>query len=635
MSSAVPSTGSDGYRLFRLRAIASLVGLVILVTGVMMWKIHATYRSEERAATAQTQTFVQAIDAHVTNSIQLADFSLRSLANAIRVLNIDGKNAEARIQALLSQPGAATLDPNFSILFIDAQGKGVAASNGLKVQGRDYSRNDYFLAHSSGRHGEGVYIGGPVAGDTAPQRGFFLSRRVENAKGKFLGVIAAPMNAAQFAAVFENARYAEGISIGLLHRSGTVIARVPDFEGTFARDMSKSALFERLAVAPAGTYRAVSPIDQQPRIFSYRSLADYPLTVLVGINEESLKRVLHRDILIGSIGFVLLSGIVLALGMFGLRSYGKLERSEANYRQLYRSVQAAERALSKNETRLRTITDNLPVLISYLDRDHRFRFANRTFQLWFGRPAAEILDQTDQSVFGPEMYQIRKDWIARALQGERVEFESETQQHDGVRHLHTTYIPDIAEDGMVLGLYALGIDVTASKESERQLKRLTRYDTLTGLPNRSFFNEKLAEAAARSRRHGRPFAVMFLDVDHFKSINDRHGHSVGDAVLVEFARRLQSGLRSTDTPGRWAGDEFVAIVEEQRSPAETEYIAIKLLESIQKPFEVNEVSVPVTTSIGILFVYAADISPSDIIDRADKALYKAKQAGRNTYHLDV
>jgi diguanylate cyclase (GGDEF)-like protein/PAS domain S-box-containing protein len=635
MSDAVqPFATSKNYSRFRIRLVAGVLSVAILIVAAVFWKIYTAHVNERQAAVAQTQTFAQAIDAHVTGAIQSVDSSLTGFASVIRLLDPKKDDSVEKIQHLLAEPGSA-FNTNFAMLYVNAEGRGVAASNDLPVKGVYYGDRDYFRAHSSGRHEKGLYIGGPDIGRVSKQRSFVMSRRVEDTDGRFLGVIAAPMNAASFASVFENALFSKGASIGLIHRSGKVIARTPGFEGSFAADISDAALFRHLPVSAIGTYRSASAVDNQQRVLSYRTLKDLPLVVVVRSPETTLQRNFQRDIAIGSAGILAMSILMFAIGYFALRSYARLEQSEVNYRQLYRSVQAAERALFKNESRLRTITDNLPVLISYIDLEHRFRFANRTFENWFNLTSAEIIDKPAENVFSTEMYQTRKDHIQRAMSGHRVEFDSASEVLGVTRYLHTIYVPEITQDGNVMGIYALGIDTTALKESERQLRQLAQFDSLTGLPNRSYFSERLAGAAARCRRNGQPMAVMFLDVDHFKSINDRFGHSAGDAVLTEFAARLKAVLRATDTVGRWAGDEFVIAVEEQRSPAETEYVAIKILERISEPFAVAGEQMTITTSIGITFVYPGDIAPAEILDRADKALYKAKEAGRNTYHQEV
>jgi diguanylate cyclase (GGDEF)-like protein len=159
---------------------------------------------------------------------------------------------------------------------------------------------------------------------------------------------------------------------------------------------------------------------------------------------------------------------------------------------------------------------------------------------------------------------------------------------------------------------------------------LARHDSLTGLANRRQFVERLELALARRKREERPLALLYFDIDHFKKINDTLGHAAGDAVLIEFARRLQGNLRETDLAARLGGDEFVVIVEDANSPDVAETIARKLIVAIQPHFIVDAATLQVTTSIGIGFA-SVGTDAETLMRTADAALYQAKAAGRNTY----
>jgi len=291
--------------------------------------------------------------------------------------------------------------------------------------------------------------------------------------------------------------------------------------------------------------------------------------------------------------------------------------------------------LRDSETRLRQITDNLPVLISYVDSQQRLAFANATFKSWLGVETEGMIGRPMCEVVGTQTFEARRDKMERALQGERVEFEGEITGQGVTRATQTAYIPDRDADGTVQGLYALTSDVSSLKRVEQQLKALARFDTLTGLPNRLHYNEKLPEALARSARTGNGVALMFLDIDHFKAINDSLGHATGDAVLKEFAKRLQKSVRATDTVARLAGDEFVAILEGLHDVAVVTLMADKIIAEMNMPFIVDEHILKVTTSVGISYhsAHAGEVSPDALLDRADKALYEAKSAGRNVHRM--
>lgn len=183
-------------------------------------------------------------------------------------------------------------------------------------------------------------------------------------------------------------------------------------------------------------------------------------------------------------------------------------------------------------------------------------------------------------------------------------------------------------------------DITRRKEAEealvesrRELERMSRTDPLTGLANRRQLDERLAQALARLGRGGPPVALLYLDVDHFKQVNDSLGHAAGDALLREFARRLRDSVRVTDLVARPGGDEFVLLLEDP-GPAGAETVARKVLEATQVPIEAEGTALVVGTSIGIACA-RRPVEPASLMARADAALYMAKRAGRNRYHVDA
>ncbi|RZL86154.1 MAG: diguanylate cyclase [Variovorax sp.] len=297
-------------------------------------------------------------------------------------------------------------------------------------------------------------------------------------------------------------------------------------------------------------------------------------------------------------------------------------------------LKEAELQLAESETRLRTITDNMPALISYFDREQRITFANATYREWLGLDPSEMLGRQFRDLATPELYISRQRRLERALSGERVEFEAEIRGPDSDRITHVIYVPDIGADGSTHGIFSLSLDITALKTVERKLIELARVDTLTGLPNRLAFNEYLPNAIARVERTRSALALMFLDVDRFKAINDTLGHAAGDGVLVEYARRLRACVRSTDMVARLAGDEFVVVLENPGTQESAAAVARKIVSQISAPaFQVEGRLLEVTTSIGVAFHRAtgSSVSAEELLARADAALYDAKLVGRNRF----
>ena len=171
------------------------------------------------------------------------------------------------------------------------------------------------------------------------------------------------------------------------------------------------------------------------------------------------------------------------------------------------------------------------------------------------------------------------------------------------------------------------------REAENNLVALAHTDTLTGLHNRRMFEEVMVTAFARARRDQKQLALAYLDIDHFKHINDTYGHGTGDQVLVEFARRLKLAVRATDTVARLAGDEFVVIFENLADESQASELAKRILSIIQRSFIFGDLTLAITTSIGVATNANGSASIDELIKASDDALYEAKRGGKNSYAL--
>ena len=284
-----------------------------------------------------------------------------------------------------------------------------------------------------------------------------------------------------------------------------------------------------------------------------------------------------------------------------------------------------------SERLLRNVTDNLPALISFIDLDERFQFNNLPYEKWFDLPLAEITGRRVVDLLSDAEYARHQLSFAKALAGQKAEFEFVSTRADVSSVYQVSYLPQCNEDDVLSGVCVMINDITALKQVENQLRILARFDSLTGLPNRNQFDEKLADAIARSRRTQEPIAVMFLDIDHFKTINDTLGHHAGDDVLREFALRLSRSVRQTDTVARLAGDEFVIILEGVNLADQSTTVAQKIIDAMRSDFDIVGGGRPVSTSIGIAISHGDDSDGNALLRRADAALYRAKESGRNKF----
>lgn len=289
-------------------------------------------------------------------------------------------------------------------------------------------------------------------------------------------------------------------------------------------------------------------------------------------------------------------------------------------------------ALLTQKNLLRSVADNLPALINYMDADGRILFANRRHELWTGRVLNEIVGALATDLLTPEEAAAHQHFFDKALQGSTARWSFERKLAGEVRHFECTYLSQQGVDG-ALGITCLVNDVTDAKRIEQQLSELARFDALTGLPNRMQLVERISRAIVRSGRNGSRIAVLYLDLDKFKSINDSFGHSGGDTVLCEFGRRLKACVRQSDTVGRLAGDEFVILLEGLQNEAECQLVADKIIRTMERPFDIEGVARIVTTSVGA----ASSVGPLTTVDallkHADDALYRAKEKGRNRYAI--
>lgn len=291
----------------------------------------------------------------------------------------------------------------------------------------------------------------------------------------------------------------------------------------------------------------------------------------------------------------------------------------------------AEEALQESEARLRTVADALPMRVAYIDADERYRFNNLAYEREFGLSRDQIQGHTVQELLGEPAYQSVKPHIRAALAGEVVTFQSEVSQSDSYNCYEAQYIPQpAANTEAIVGFHAVITDITRQKLEEKRLVNLAQIDPLTGLANRAGFEARLGEAMDRSRSAGALMALMYLDIDGFKQINDQFGHQTGDELLKAFSSRLSQGLRSSDVRARLGGDEFTVIMEGLPHADIALSAATKLVMAMQAPFAIEQQrTINVTASIGLAFYQGGAATAAALVKQADEMLYSAKRAGRN------
>jgi len=255
------------------------------------------------------------------------------------------------------------------------------------------------------------------------------------------------------------------------------------------------------------------------------------------------------------------------------------------------------------------------------------------------------------SVIAPE-YRAEFDKMhQRVIAGEAAQMEFDVIGLKGGRRRLETHAVPMQDNGKTVHL-AITRDITERKLMEEQVRQLAFYDPLTQLPNRRLLNDRLSQTMSAGKRNRLYGALMFLDLDNFKPINDAHGHGVGDLLLIEAASRLKSCVREMDTVARFGGDEFVVMlseldVDKAESNSQASLVAEKIRTTISEPYlltikhegQANTiVEHHCTVSIGVIVFIGNEVSQDDLIERADAAMYQAKEGGRNQirfYGADV
>ena len=189
------------------------------------------------------------------------------------------------------------------------------------------------------------------------------------------------------------------------------------------------------------------------------------------------------------------------------------------------------------------------------------------------------------------------------------------------------------QHGVTTNYVALCTDITPMKEHQEQLERIAHYDILTNLPNRSLLADRLSQTMLQCRRHDQSLAVVFLDLDGFKQVNDTHGHDVGDELLIALSVRMKVALREADTLARFGGDEFVAVLTDLAQAEDCEPVLERLLLAASEPITVGDVVFNVSASIGVTLYPQDNVDAEQLMRHADQAMYAAKESGKNRYHL--
>ena len=463
------------------------------------------------------------------------------------------------------------------------------------------------------------YISEPKQSVTTGTDVIFLARRLTAPNGGFLGVVVAPIKLQHFALFFEKTGFSDGTGVTILRNDGIVLVRFPAHGVSPGIRLSQAVKWYGIVAAGGGHYRSPGAFaTASPSFISVHPLNLYPIVVDVVRSEAAaLARWWQQAFLIGA--GALLTALFLTLLMRALTSQIKIIAGAQA--QIHDQVSA----LTAGRILLETTLEHMDQGLLMVDAAGKIAVCNRRAAEVLGIPAdrmvaslavIDIVQQGDAVAS-----QQRPCDVSELLSGKAV---YEHRRSDGtVFEARTTQLPD----GGWVRTYT---DITTRAATEELLSVAASRDSLTGLANRNGYYARLDAALAAAQRDHGELVVLCLDLDKFKAVNDTLGHDAGDKLLVMVAQKMRDVARSTDVLGRMGGDEF-AILVPKADLAGAARLCQRLLEVIRTPCLIAGETVQVGCSIGVA-AYPADGETAEALLRnADRALYKAKAAGRNTW----
>src|SRR4051794_11496245 len=603
---------------------AVLISAIVLGTAVMVGNFRErALNSSER----ELENTVLLLARHFDQQLADAEVIQNSLVEYVYGLGVatpddfrrrmSGKDVHLMLRAKLSAQSYVG-----GVNLFDAEGALVNASGvwpGPEVSVADRA---YFKAFIASPQSPAVLLE-PVYSRVSGAWTTIIARKVTGSDGEFLGVIGRGIEPAHFETFFASLALGEGAAISMFDPEGTLLARYPQGEALIGRSFKGGALLElvRPPRPDHGTMRVTSPIDGEPRLGASRRLSHFPITVVATMSVDAALADWREQtrflILVASLSAIIVAAILWLI-----------------VRQLSNQHRATQRRLAQEKQRLDTAVNNMTQGLLLFDGAERLVISNQRYIDMFGvsrdviKPGCSFRELlTHRRVtgsFSDDVEQYRADILANLAQGEP--FQRILVTADG-RSIQVLYQP-LADGGWVTTLE----DFTERRRSEERIAHLAHYDALTDLPNRALFRD-LLELELKKLGRGGQRAVLYIDIDEFKSVNDSLGHPVGDELLKAIALRLSSCVRDTDFVARLGGDEFAIVQTAVKSPSDVMDLIVRIYQEIREPCECLGHRLITDASIGIALAPQDGGDLDQLLKNADLAMYGAKADGRRTYRF--
>jgi len=605
---------------FLVAIAAGLLGAAVLAIGLTVWWLRsdalddATKDSDHLAIVLaeQTNRAAQSIDL-VLDEIQgrLENLGARTQDNYGH-LQQDNTTYHSLTDSLSHLSQAAL------IALIDKNGRVVVTTQKWPTPSIDLTNRDYFQ-HFKNNDDRGVYVGTPVNDYTTGLETIFFGKRINDSNNAFLGMIVVGVRLSYFQHIYNSIKSFPDQLFLLVRNDGTVIVRYPDRTNRAGEKIAADSPWYRMVSQGGGHFRSPSHFDGLNRLMAVRPLRDYPLVINVGVSQATALASWRNHAITIGIGTLL----VIICSVFLLRAL-------ANH---IKRLVSSEAALADEQGKVDAALSTMSQGLVMFDSSARLVVCNQRYLKMYGLSPdivrsgctlRELLSHRAKigSVVSDDPEQYITELLGAIGQGKI--FNKITTLPDG-RIISVANHP-MADDGWV----ATHEDITEEKRAEERIVHAAHHDALTGLPNRILFAEQLKQALKRVRR-GERLAVLYIDLDRLKRVNDTLGHPIGDKLLKGVADRLRGCIRDIDTAARLSGDEFAIIQSSIDRPSDAAALAIRIGAAVREPIDLNGHQVVVDTSIGISIAPDDGTELDELLKTADIALYEAKNAGRGTY----
>ncbi len=500
------------------------------------------------------------------------------------------------------------------INLFDSDGALINSANAWPVPAVSIADRDFFKTFKSDPRSPSLLVE-PVYSRITGLWTTVLARKMTGPNGEFLGTSGRGIEPANFEKFFASLALGDDAAISMYHRNGTLLARHPHVDTMIGMNFSTGPVHQQvLSKSDHGTIRIISPIDGQKRLASARILSHFPISVVATTTVAAALADWRQQIrsLIAVAGLsVLAIAALLFLVVHKLSQQHQLEKQ-----------------------RLDTAINNMTQGLLMFDASRRLVVANQRYIEMFGvstdvvKPGCTLPQllqhRKETGSFAGDVGEYCSNLYGKLAQGKV--FQKILDAADG-GSIQVSYRP-LRRGGWVTTLE----DITERRRVEERITHLAHYDALTDLPNRALFHEQLKRELARIVP-GEQLAVLYIDIDEFKSVNDTLGHLIGDQLLKSVAVSLGHCVRGTDFVARLGGDEFAIVQTAVKTVDDVTDLATRVLDAIRKPVECLGHQVTTDASIGIALAPQHGADLDQILKNADLAMYAAKSAGRRTYRF--